>query len=247
MGDLHTDPRTGGQKGTKPERHSLIPRAGLDAIARVFAYGDTQYPPHNWRKGYDWDLSYDALIRHLTAYWSGETYDADSGQPHLAHAGFHIFTLLTWLEEQGEGGEFDTRYVPRHRADEKFLETGSYEPPIVSEPPNRIYEEIWRDEIRRQGVGPDLLRKRAGYYSPSSPHYWEKQISINEPGFTKPALAHFSVNRDGTVTDNTRARLAEVGRIVHNHDYDPSCRETVVDNWLRGECLIGHPGMSRGL
>lgn len=109
--EVRTVSSTGGEKGAKPEKHSLLPKAGLDTIARVFAFGAEKYKePHNWRRGYNWDLSYDALVRHVTAFWDGETNDPESGLPHLGHAGFHVLAMLTWLSEQGEGGEFDTRY-----------------------------------------------------------------------------------------------------------------------------------------
>lgn len=110
--EVRTTSRTGGQKGVKPERFSLLPKLALDAIARVYAFGEQKYAAHNWRRRYEWSKSYDSIIRHVTAFWEGETYDPESGLPHLAHAAFHIFALLTWCEEQGEGGEFDDRYRP---------------------------------------------------------------------------------------------------------------------------------------
>lgn len=39
-----------------------------------------------------------------------EALDPESGLPHLAHAGCHVMFMLTWLAEQGEGGQFDDRY-----------------------------------------------------------------------------------------------------------------------------------------
>lgn len=112
MTEIRTTSSTGGQKGVKPERHGLIPRKATAAIARVFGFGATKYADHNWRRGYEWDKSIDALQRHIDAFVDGETYDDESGLPHLAHAGFHIMVLLTWLEEQGEGvgNVFDTRW-----------------------------------------------------------------------------------------------------------------------------------------
>jgi len=92
----YTDPITGGQKGSKPERHSLIPPEALSEISKVYGYGAEKYDAHNWRKGYPWSLSYDALQRHLNAFWSGQDIDPESGLPHLAHAAFHVNTLLTW-------------------------------------------------------------------------------------------------------------------------------------------------------
>lgn len=91
---------------------SLIPRAALDQIGQVLSFGAEKYDAHNWRKGYEWSKSYDALMRHMLAFWDGETFDPESGLPHLAHAGCHVLFMLTWLAEQGEGGEFDDRFVP---------------------------------------------------------------------------------------------------------------------------------------
>lgn len=105
-----TTSRTGGQKGVKPQRYDLLPPVALDAIAEVFGFGATKYSAHNWRAGYEWSKSYAAAMRHLTSHWDGETFDPESGLPHLAHAGCHIMFMLTWLNDQGEHSEFDDRY-----------------------------------------------------------------------------------------------------------------------------------------
>lgn len=110
QGEVRTVSSTGGEKGVKPQRYDLLPVPGLAAIAECFAFGAEKYADHNWRKRYEWGKSYAALMRHMTAFWNGETYDPESGLPHLAHAGFHILVLLTWLIEDGEHGTFDDRY-----------------------------------------------------------------------------------------------------------------------------------------
>lgn len=113
MTEIRTTSSTGGQKGVKPERHDLMPRRALAAIARVFGFGAEKYEDHNWRKGYEWGKSLASLQRHIDSFVDGDTYDEESGLPHLAHAGFHILALLTWLEEQGEGPDnpFDDRWM----------------------------------------------------------------------------------------------------------------------------------------
>lgn len=93
---------TGGMKGRKPQRYELIPWNAVGAIAEVYAFGAQKYDDHNWRKGYDWSLSFGALLRHLTAFWEGEDLDPESGLPHLAHAGFHVLSLLTFMRERPE-------------------------------------------------------------------------------------------------------------------------------------------------
>jgi hypothetical protein len=99
---------TGGMKGVKPERHSLMPTYPLAEVARVYEYGSRKYADHNWRKGYEWSKSYDALQRHVQAFWGGEDYDIESGLPHAAHAVFHLFALLQGMVDHPE---FDDRYV----------------------------------------------------------------------------------------------------------------------------------------
>lgn len=98
---------SGGEKGRKAERHSLIPLGPLDEIARVYDYGSRKYDDHNWRKGYPWSWSYDALQRHLRAFWGNQELDLESGLPHLAHAAFHILALLEWSKTKPE---MDDRY-----------------------------------------------------------------------------------------------------------------------------------------
>lgn len=105
MSEVRTTSATGGQKGVKPERYDLLPRVGLDAVARVYGFGASKYADHNWRRGYEWSKSIAATMRHVTAFADGETYDEESGLPHAAHAAFHLLSLLTWLEEQGEGAD----------------------------------------------------------------------------------------------------------------------------------------------
>jgi hypothetical protein len=89
-----TDPETGGQKGQKPEEYAFIPSHPLAEVARVYGMGAEKYEPWNWAKGYPWRLSYSALYRHIEAHRRGESVDPDSGFSHLAHAAFHLFTLM---------------------------------------------------------------------------------------------------------------------------------------------------------
>jgi nucleoside 2-deoxyribosyltransferase len=98
-----TDPTTGGQKGMKMERFDLIPVEPLEELARVYGRGAMKYADDNWRRGYDWKLSFGALMRHAWAFWRGESIDAETGRHHLACAAWHCFTLM-WFE----------RYKPEH-------------------------------------------------------------------------------------------------------------------------------------
>jgi hypothetical protein len=95
-----TDPETGGQKGSKPERMDLIPAEAWEELGRVYGFGAQKYADHNWRKGYPWSLSLAAMLRHIAAYQRGEDRDPESGLHHLAHAMFHCSTLIVFEKEQ---------------------------------------------------------------------------------------------------------------------------------------------------
>lgn len=104
-----TDPKTGGQKGQKPERYDLLPYGALDEVARVYAMGAEKYEDWNWANGYAWSLSLGALQRHVAAFSQGEDTDPESGYSHLAHAAFHCLALITF--QQHNLGT-DDRWVP---------------------------------------------------------------------------------------------------------------------------------------
>lgn len=107
--EVRTTSSTGGQKGVKPERYGLIPIGPLATVARLYGFGANKYESHNWRKGYEWSKSYDALSRHLTQFWNGEDIDEETGLPHMAAVVFHAFALLEFMERFPE---FDDRYKP---------------------------------------------------------------------------------------------------------------------------------------
>ena len=92
-----TDEVTGGQKGSKLARISLIPVYAQIEEAKVYGMGAEKYAPHNWRRGYPWSWSYDAMQRHLTQFWNGEDLDEESGLPHVAHARWHTGVLLEFM------------------------------------------------------------------------------------------------------------------------------------------------------
>ena len=85
---------TGGQKGQKDARFDLISWQFLWQLAMVCGFGAKKYDDDNWRKGYSWRLSYGAMQRHLTQFWTGQLYDDESGVHHLAHAAWHCMVLF---------------------------------------------------------------------------------------------------------------------------------------------------------
>ncbi|ASR83335.1 hypothetical protein SEA_CATERPILLAR_38 [Arthrobacter phage Caterpillar] len=111
MTEVRTTSSTGGEKGVKPERYSFIPARALAWVARMYGRGAQKYhetpDQPNWRKGYEWSKSYDALQRHANQFWAGEDIDEETQLPHMAAVCFHALALLTFMEEHPE---FDDRF-----------------------------------------------------------------------------------------------------------------------------------------
>ena len=79
----------------KPELSYLLslPRALL-ALTRVFEQGAIKYERDNWLKGGKPDEEYlDSALRHIFANET-ETYDADTGCLHIAHAVWNLCALI---------------------------------------------------------------------------------------------------------------------------------------------------------
>lgn len=101
------DEMTGGAKGQKNCQMGALDPLALVQVGLVAGFGATKYERYNFAKGYRWSLSYDALQRHLMAFWNGENLDPESGLPHLAHAGWHCLALLTFsLRGRGTDDRF---------------------------------------------------------------------------------------------------------------------------------------------
>lgn len=118
MSEIRTTSVTGGRKGTKPERPDLIPVAPLRELARHYSFGAEKYTErdeggnithdgaNNWQLGYNWSLSYAALLRHLLAFWEGEDIDAETGSKHIIAVAWHAFALAWYMDNRRE---FDDR------------------------------------------------------------------------------------------------------------------------------------------
>lgn len=115
--EIRVTSSTGGEKGSKPERHDLVPTEALAEVARVYGLGAKKYAAHNWRKGYDWSLSYAAAQRHMQAFWSGEDFDPELGTRHLGNAIFHLMGLLVFSIYE-RYAKFDDRYKPEEGSDD---------------------------------------------------------------------------------------------------------------------------------
>lgn len=115
---------TGGQKGSKLARFSLLPWDILREVAEHYGRGTRKYADRNWQRGYKWSLSYDALCRHLESFWNRDDIDLDPElylptEPKTAR---HIIAVvwhalaLAWFSRYGVGEDdrpaTPTRFVP---------------------------------------------------------------------------------------------------------------------------------------
>ena len=85
-------------------RYDLIPYDALEEIVKVLEFGATKYDDNNWCRGAAWSRYWTATMRHVVAWWSGESNDKETGLSHLAHAGCCILFLLAY-ELRGLGAD----------------------------------------------------------------------------------------------------------------------------------------------
>jgi hypothetical protein len=88
---------TGGAKGQKLAQLGGVDPLALIELARVAGHGAEKYDRYNYLRGYDWSLSFDAMMRHALAFWGGEDIDPESGEIHMAHAAWHGLALVSFL------------------------------------------------------------------------------------------------------------------------------------------------------
>lgn len=108
---------TGGHKQAKLARFGLIPPGPLRELAELYGRGAELYSDHNYLKGYDWSLSYDALQRHLNAFWDGEDLDPEARSKHVINAAWHCLALAEFMNHPERYSQFDDRISTSHPQD----------------------------------------------------------------------------------------------------------------------------------
>lgn len=84
---------------TKP-RWSLLPRNTITEVIKVLEFGAKKYQVDNWQHVPDARTRYyDAVMRHVEAWWLGEQNDPESKLPHLAHAACCLLFLM-WFDRK---------------------------------------------------------------------------------------------------------------------------------------------------
>ena len=83
-------------------RMSLLPKGVLNAVIRVLEFGASKYAESNWQTVPDARRRYyDAMHRHIDAWWQGEKKDSETGESHLAHA-ICCGMFLMWLDNNSK-------------------------------------------------------------------------------------------------------------------------------------------------
>lgn len=82
-------------------RWDLAPWQQIGAVVDVLGHGAAKYGEGNWQhlERFE-DRYFAAIMRHMTAWKSGERIDPDSGLSHLAHAACSVLFLM-WREAKG--------------------------------------------------------------------------------------------------------------------------------------------------
>ena len=96
-------------------RWELLPYDAIEEVARVYTMGAHKYADRNWEKGIAYSRILGALQRHLTAWYQGERYDPENGQPHLASVVWNGLALLAYELRGMNAGEFDDRPISERK------------------------------------------------------------------------------------------------------------------------------------
>lgn len=82
-------------------RWCLLPMQPIIQIIKVLMVGADKYGDENWKKVEPFrERYYNALMRHINAWWLGEKNDPEDGLHHLAHAACCILFLI-WGDDNG--------------------------------------------------------------------------------------------------------------------------------------------------
>lgn len=100
--------------GIKKVPLSTVPAPFVAEVGLAMLEGALKYGRHNYRAvGVRTSVYYDAVIRHLTAFWEGQDIDPDSGLPHIIKAAACLAVLR---DSQIIGNVVDDR-PPSHKDD----------------------------------------------------------------------------------------------------------------------------------
>lgn len=85
----------------------LLPLDLFADVNKVLEHGAKKYGINNWRKkeGFKLSRAYNALLRHLIAWWAGENNDKETEISHLAHAMCNLIFLMYHFKNNKEADD----------------------------------------------------------------------------------------------------------------------------------------------
>ena len=83
-------------------RFDLIPSQPLERLAIWYEKGGKKYTDNNWKKGQQWSLCLNSLIRHVNEWKKG-----DRSEDHLAAIAWRAFALMYYEDEKPELCDID--------------------------------------------------------------------------------------------------------------------------------------------
>lgn len=106
-------------------RWSLLPWEELEEVTKVISLGSIKYEDYNWQKVSNAkDRYFSALLRHVTAWWNGQTKDDESNLSHLAHACCCILFLM-WFDNLNKRSKDVSRSQKRRKESARNLSIAS--------------------------------------------------------------------------------------------------------------------------
>ncbi len=90
-------------------RLHLIPPIVLIELGKHYTYGAGKYHDHNWMTGLPYGECYGSLLRHLFAWYNGESTDEESGSHHLIAVIWNAVTLFYYELFPSKYSKFDDR------------------------------------------------------------------------------------------------------------------------------------------
>lgn len=76
--------------------YDLVPLDLMWEVDLVLKHGAKKYGVLNWqrKKGFKFSRCYNALLRHMFAWWRGQETDPETGLTHLSHAMCNLLFLM---------------------------------------------------------------------------------------------------------------------------------------------------------
>ena len=106
MENLESSKTLGQKFDSAKARMSLLPKGILQKVVNVLELGAKKYQEDNWQHVNNAHTRYyDAMQRHIEAWWSGEILDPETGEHHLAHATCCAMFLMWFDDKHGVVGK----------------------------------------------------------------------------------------------------------------------------------------------